>query len=387
MQEVRTSGGMLLLARKRRLLTQTELSERTGLPQTLISRLENSVISAVTEDQLEKLASALSFPPAFFQPHGEDVFKQPLSLHSAAFRKAASTSQKKVDFAIALANHYVIQARKLLDAVDLAPQLELPSFEIVDATTGTLASNARGVTSPEEAARHVRTSWQLNTGPIENLTALVEACGIIVIGADFEDVDVDGLTIRPIGLRPIILLNRNRPACRQRFSLAHELGHVVLHSYHSESMEVEANRFAAELLMPAKDIMPDFRQPLSLPRLGKLKVKWRTSMSAILYRAKEIGAIDEWESKHLWISLSASGYRTVEPAEFDIPREQSKTFRSLIDLYTDELGYGAAQLADLLETNYREFLHMAELQPAVEIKPKQLQLKIVVDNSTRTKRS
>jgi Zn-dependent peptidase ImmA (M78 family) len=188
-------------------------------------------------------------------------------------------------------------------------------------------------------------------------------------------------------LKPVILLNRNRPSCRQRFSLAHELGHVVLHAYHSEGMEVEANRFAAELLMPAKDILPDLRQPLSLPRLGKLKLKWRTSMSSILYRAKEVGAIDEWQSKNLWISLSSSGYRLVEPIEFDAPRERSKTLRALIDLHTDDLGYGLIELAALLETHHKEFLEMAELQPTMEMKRKQLQLKVVVDNSGRTKQN
>lgn len=381
MNNARISGRKILLARKRRLMTQTGLSEQAAIPQTLVSRMENSISTDVTAEQLVRIAHALDFPESWFVPDGADNYKQPLSLHSPAFRKAASPSQKKIDFAVALANHYVLLVQQLLDAVELEPQFKLPAFEIVGEDRGGIVEDAASVCSPEEAAKRVRELWQIPRGPMENLCALIEASGVIVVHADFSDVDVDGVTIRPTAIRPIIFLNRNRPACRQRFSLAHELGHVVLHGYHTRDMEKEADRFAAELLLPAKSVEADLRRPLSIPRLGQLKKKWRASMAAILYRAQSLDCISSYKARQLWIQMAKAGYKTQEPDDFSIDRENPTTFRNLIDLHTQELGYSYAELASSLDTHTAEFLEMAGIQTE-GVRPRKIgKLKVVVDNA------
>lgn len=116
------------------------------------------------------------------------------------------------------------------------------------------------MTSPAEAAQKVRASWQLGDAPIPNLIRFVEATGILVVEGDFEGADIDGVTLRPPGMRPVVVPNRNRPADRKRFSLAHEYGHVVLHAFPYDAMEKEANEFAAELLMPRTGVLPDLKR-------------------------------------------------------------------------------------------------------------------------------
>lgn len=382
MLEVKVSGSKVLLARKRRLMTQTQLAKLTALPQTFISRVENSIAHEITVSQLEILSEQLGFPNSWFVPDGEDMWRKPLSVHSAAFRKAASPSMKKIDFVMALANHYVLQIRKFLEAVDLEVQLRLPAFEIVSESKGGIAEDASAVGSPEEAASRVRQAWQLPAGPIENLTALVEASGVIIVHASFKDVDVDGLTINPIGLKPVIFINADRPACRQRFSLAHELGHVVLHAYHTPDMEKEANRFAAELLMPEADIKRDLARSLSIPRLGQLKVKWRASMSSILYRASELRMIAPHQTKNFWIQMSKAGYRKREPHDFDVPLERPKILKQLIALHIEELSYSHSSLAQLVDTKLPEFLEMYDLVRETALRQKATKLRIVVDNES-----
>lgn len=82
---------------------------------------------------------------------------------------------------------------------------------------------------------------------------------------------VDGLSlnIKVVGKIPTVIINQNAPRTRQLFTLAHELGHLIIpwhcgidiediDTVHSEwimdlkyrEMEEEANRFAAEILMP-----------------------------------------------------------------------------------------------------------------------------------------
>ena len=77
MPEIKISGRMLLLGRKRRLMTQTALGVESKLPQTLISRLENSDIGVLEEGQLEAIEVALRLPRSWFLPHEEETFKQP----------------------------------------------------------------------------------------------------------------------------------------------------------------------------------------------------------------------------------------------------------------------------------------------------------------------
>ena len=72
--------------------------------------------------------------------------------------------------------------------------------------------------------------------------------------------DSDGFLFR-IGDTPVIFYNQSKPVPRQRFTIAHELGHLVLNhqgplinrepSPKDNPVEQAANRFAADLLAPA----------------------------------------------------------------------------------------------------------------------------------------
>lgn len=100
-----------------------------------------------------------------------------------------------------------------------------------------------------------------------------------------EDTGLSGLSYKVAGLPPLIFINKNQPVDRYRFTLAHELGHLVMHRAPTPTMEDEANAFAAELLMPASDIYNDLRN-ISIEKAAALKPFWRTSMAALFYRAK-----------------------------------------------------------------------------------------------------
>jgi len=356
---------MLLLARNRRRKTQTELAAGTGVAQAAISRIENGTRDALSQDEVQSIARFLGFPVSFFYEQ-EPLYRTPLSLHGAAFRRKAAVTKKDQEAVVALANHYVFQFRRLLDAVDLTAEIPLLQFEIVK-DTSSVSENADGVTSASEAARLVRASWQLGDAPIQNLISFVEATGVFVIEGDFEGADIDGVTLRPPSLKSVIVLNRDRPVDRKRFSLAHEYGHVVLHAFPYDAMEKEANEFAAELLMPRAGILPDLKRGLSIPRLGQLKQKWRAAMGAIIYRAKSLGTISDEAATSMYKKMSMYGYRTREPQEFDIPPESGKLAAQLVDLHLNDLGYSLNELAAGVRTDPMEFARMhGRIQPQAE---------------------
>ena len=355
------NGEMLLLARNRRGKTQKELASGTGIAQAAISRIENGTRDVLSLEEIQSIARFLGFPVSFFYEQ-ELLYRTPMSLHGAAFRKKAAVSAKDQHAVIALANHFVFQFRRLLDAIDLEPEYPLLQFEVVDSQSS-VSEHASAVTSASMAALHVRASWQLGDAPIANLVRYVESTGILVVEGNFGDADIDGVTLRPAGMKPVIVLNQDRPVDRKRFSLAHEYGHVVLHPYPYEAMEKEANEFAAELLMPRSGVLADLKRGLSIPKLGQLKQKWRVAMSALIYRAKTLGVIPDESATRLYKQMSMYGYRTREPKEFDVQPEAGKLGRQLIDLHMKELGYSLEELAEALRTDASEFAEMHGLAP------------------------
>ncbi|WP_270374465.1 XRE family transcriptional regulator [Marinicauda sp. Alg238-R41] len=370
------NGEMLLLARKKRRMTQSELADASGVAQAKISRVENGTKSDLSFEDASALAVSLEFPIGFFYEQ-EPLYRRPISVHGAAFRKKSAVSVKDQDAAIASANHYALQVRRLLQAVDLDSQYLLPQFEVADPRVA-VDGEANSVDSAAEAARRIRAGWQTGDGPLINLVRYVEACGVVVVFSDFGAAAIDGLTLRPAGLKPIILLNRNRPADRIRFSLAHEFGHVVLHPYPYEEMEKEANEFAAELLMPKSGVAADLKRPLSLAYLGKLKLKWHTAMSALIFRAKSLGFINPDQATILFKQMSKCGYRMREPEEFDVPHEKTKLISDLLDVHLKDLGYTIQELSDAMRTNADEFslMHNLDFSPSVA-RPK---LRVVASN-------
>src|SRR5437588_10942690 len=112
------------------------------------------------------------------------------------------------------------------------------------------------------------------------------------------------------------------PPDPERYSLAHELGHLVGHSAPHPTMEEEANRFASEFLMPAADIRASLHD-ITIPRLAALKRYWKVSMAALLRRAYELGTINERRYRFMNIQLSKAGYKMREPIETDPPTEQT----------------------------------------------------------------
>jgi Zn-dependent peptidase ImmA (M78 family)/transcriptional regulator with XRE-family HTH domain len=331
------SGAMLRLARQYRVIQQKELADRARVDAAIISRAENGAV-VPSDGVIERLANELNIPKSLFsfefQPIG-----LPISYH-AMWRKRQSVSQRETDRVLADANMRGLHLRRLLPSVGFEPELSIPKIE-----PGEYRNNCR------EIARLVRRAWGMPAGAIGNLTEYVERAGIFVFHVDLEKkVDVDGLTLRLAGLPPVIILNDRMPADRMRFSLAHELAHLVMHPVPTPEMERQANEFASELLIPHQDIRRCFAgRRVDLKLLAQLKPEWRVSMAALLYAAGEIRAIGPGQSQSLWRQYTALRYKTVgEPPELNFPVEKPSLGSYLVRAHIDDLGYSFAEMTELL---------------------------------------
>lgn len=319
------------LARQSRGMSQKSLAEHANLSQGMVSKLENGIADSNAE-ALNKIAGALGYPVDLFYSTKRAI-GLPFSVH--AFRKKASTPKKQIELLESEINFLILHLEKLLESVELEPQLPLPYYDSDDY-------------SPEEIAKMIRTSWQLPRGPIDNLIELIEQSGCLIYLFDGAGNAVDGISIKSLNLPPIILLNRNSPGDRQRFTLAHELGHIIMHRYPTDTMEDEANRFAAELLMPEFDIRPDLNGRVSLKKISFLKVKWKCSMASIIMTASRVKSITSGQKTGLFVQMSRNGYRKQEPVELDFPAEKPHIIDDLIEAFIDDLNYTEEELAEIL---------------------------------------
>ena len=331
----------LILARVYRQYTQTSLAKNiTGLSQSNLSKFEKGV-DILSDDIVMRIVDFLGFPIDFFSKHISNFSE------NANYRKRASMTKSKrdkIDVTCKIIGYVIDQ---------MSQDLEFPRFNLkmIDIEEGY---------TPIYCARYTRKILGIDSGAVKDINHILESNGIIVIEFDFDSEEFDGVSFISDGGFPIIIINKNFSNDRKRFSIAHELGHIIMHSDirnlypEHRNKEHEANMFASEFLMPEVHIKSDLRN-LSIRNLIQLKQYWLTSMASIIRRAKDLGCISKERYSYLNIELSREGYKKREPA--DVYIDEPKIFTTSYSLYKDELHYSNNDLSqafalplDIIET-------------------------------------
>ena len=237
--------------------------------------------------------------------------------------------------------------RRFMEGVELKAKADIPKLDIEE------------YKDVDRIAATVRAHWKVPSGPIKNLTLLAERAGIVVMLSRLANTSVSGVTFSVPGILPIILLNQEQPADRLRYTLAHEIGHLVMHRFPSATMETEANYFASSLLMPSNDIRSAFLgRNVDLSLLGALKPEWRVSMQSLLMRASALGFVPIGRQQYIWKQINARGLRLREPPQFDFPPEYPSIMHRIFDIHQTALGYSIPDLARMLCVNASEMVAM-----------------------------
>jgi len=354
---------MLRLARQRKGFTQKEAASRLGTIQPLLSRFENGLADPDAAFLL-KAGQAYDVPVEFFEQH-DPVYGPPVSVHPMTRGKSDVTSNE-LDRIAAELNIRLMHLTRFLDGVDFVAQVPIPSLDVEQYGT------------PEKIAATVRAHWNIPSGPIKNLMAWVERAGIVVGWSSFGGASVSGVTFRVPGRPPLILLNASHPADRMRFTLAHELGHIVMHRLPTSTMEDEANEFASSLLMPTAEMRQAFTgRRVTLELLASLKPEWKVAMQALLMRASSLHCVSENQARYLWQQISSRGWRLREPPELDFHKEVPKVLPSMIKTHLSQLGYSLFDLTKLARIHEAEFLEMYGEAFADELPPFRPRLRLV----------
>lgn len=198
-----------------------------------------------------------------------------------------------------------------------------------------------------------------NRQPISDLINIIENLGMMVVqikNLNNKFDDFDGLCEIINGIPIIVILDDINDGARQRFTIAHELGHLLLNIGDTEIDEEKlCHRFASAFLMPKEAIINEFgsyRNNISFYELISFKNEFKVSYTAILYRLKDLNIINEYLYKKLSIFISTHiGKNDPNP----ITPEKSYHFKKLVHRFESDGIISLSKACELLEETVNEY--------------------------------
>jgi Zn-dependent peptidase ImmA (M78 family)/DNA-binding XRE family transcriptional regulator len=326
-------------------LSLRSLAERVDVSATAISKYETGK-DVPSSGVLIRLAKSLDVKAEYFLRHS------PISVEAArpCYRKETHLPRKQEKAIQASIGEW------------LERYIEIEDLRVLGKKPDGLPSGPAFAVSKsddvESAADALREHWQLGSAPIENLTELLEDKGVKVGLVDAGD-EFEACTfwVETDGRMPVIATRKGLYGDRQRFNLAHELGHLVLKPSAHVDVESTAHRFAGAFLAPAASVRAELglhRRHLSVYELHMLKHKYGLSMQAWVHRAQELGIIADSRAKAIRSLFRARDWRRTEPGE-QCPEEHPTRFELLVMQALAEDVISEAKAAELLGKPLSEF--------------------------------
>ncbi|WP_082557201.1 XRE family transcriptional regulator [Modestobacter sp. Leaf380] len=296
----------LRLARDRVGISRVQLSRDAGISERSLAGYEAGK-HVPPSSTVDVLARELGVPSAFL--YADEL--EALPAGAPSFR-AVSKLRAGQERAALTSGALAIEVNRWLEARLRLPAASVPTYE-------------RGADDPVGAARRLRAEWGLGYAPLKNVVHLLEGRGVRVFSLPERLADVDAFSFWWEGA-PYVVLNTRKSAERGRFDAAHELGHLVMHGDYDQPVgrdkERDANRFAAEFLMPADDVLSRGLRNAGVEQVLIAKRRWGVAAIALAYRLHELGATSDWLYASTCRRLSQMGYRSGEIN--GAPRETSR---------------------------------------------------------------
>lgn len=328
-------GQNLRLARLFHGFSLQDLAERVTVSKQFLSRLESG-LDRPHENLEMDLADALDVFPAFFR----EVDPVPISDEQCHFRKQLTTKVALKQVARAKGEMF----KRLVSILD--HNLDFPQYGFLH----------EEVTSPEEiehVAEASRSTWGLGVGPVSNMSRVAEHAGAVLVRMEGLSDEIDAISFAT--RRPVIMLNSERKsACRTRFGIAHEIGHLTIHigvQTGDRATETQANRFASAFLMPRTYFIKECQRALrgsrlNWPALVDIKKNWGVSKAAILYRGRQLDVFSEDQYRSGVISLRRHGEAIQEHEDREIAQEEPEIISDSMQILAHQCGMSRKTIAN-----------------------------------------
>jgi Zn-dependent peptidase ImmA (M78 family)/transcriptional regulator with XRE-family HTH domain len=312
------NGERVKQVRELRGLTQTKLAKSIGVHQSEIAQIESGKITP-SDAILERISFKTGFPIRFFKqptsfefPFGSLLYRARASIPAKTKNEAYQFAKTIFEVLYALQNHKNI--------VNRIP-LNLPRLD----------------EGPSNAAIQARSSFGLSPdSPIDNLVNVIEKNGVTVMALPItiDKMDAFSLWFGVNKQQPVIALtNNSSPGDRLRFSISHELAHLIMHhpmTGNIQDMENEANLFAEEFLMPKESMLKELTSPVTILGLMHMKSRWKVSIQALIRRAYRLQIISAIQYRYLMYQLSSRYGRKKEPIDINV--EKPRLLGQLVEI-------------------------------------------------------
>lgn len=324
------NGERLKRARILRGYTISQLADEVGVTKQSISLFENNK-SLPKPDTLFKICNTLNYNRKYFFEIDKGLVKE----NEVFFRSLASTTKTSI--------YAQVSYLEMLGQISefIGRYINFPKWNIPDIDFSEM--------DPKEAARILRDHWGLGRQPIPNVIKVLEINGVLVSSIKVNQFNIDAYSIPIVKINesshPLMILCEDKcSAVRRQFDASHELGHIVLHrgvsleSLSNEEqriLEKEADSFASEFLLPEEGFLPDLVTPNDINSYKELKIKWRTSIGAMIVKARKMDVIDQTTYQLLMRKISSLGWRTREPYDDQLPLNRPVLLKKAVEMLLD----------------------------------------------------
>lgn len=327
-------------ARKLKGFSQQEIADELEISKQMVSKYESGT-SMPTSSKLIKLSRLFDLKIDYFF----SSFK--VDIGEVNFRKKSNFSMKKQDslkeeIKIKLENYIWIEDTLSIDY----------SFKNIIKD-----DKIENIEDVENAVLKLRREWNIGEDPIHNIIQLLEDKEIKVIELFDADDKFDGLATYVNNKYPVIVVNGNFPVERKRFTLLHELGHLLLNLQNCEENEEEnfCNKFSSEFLLPKNIVIKEFggkRDRVTLPELISSQQKYGISIPAIIYRLVDARILSKERQKQFYIkmNLNSSLKKDVNLTRFETP-EKSNRYERLVYRALAQENISISKASSLLNKN------------------------------------
>jgi Zn-dependent peptidase ImmA (M78 family)/transcriptional regulator with XRE-family HTH domain len=338
----------LKAARKMAGFSMDRLAQETGgiITKQAISKYENNKMKPNSQ-VLNALSKALGVKAEYFFRDSK------VSFSGLEFRKRSRLAKKTEDRI----------KQKTLDFLERYVEVEEvlnQNAKYKNPLSGLKIKNRDDI---EQAAKKLRKKWHLGDAPISNLMELLEDKGIRIYEVDVDD-EFDGLSAF-VGNIPVIAVRAQNDLVRKRFTIAHELGHIMLDfsADRDHSPEKLCHSFAGALLLPENIIFAELgrqRSKVTLWELKKLKGIYGISIQAIMARAHNLSIISNYSYREFCIILNKRGWKKEEPGTYE-GKERPNRFKQLVYHAVAEEIISFSRGAELLNMVLPEFRRRVQI--------------------------
>lgn len=324
------NGSRLKEARLYNKMTLTELAEKLDVTKQAISKYETGKSSPAFENSLQ-LFEILGYPREFFYTSDDFHYET----EGTFFRSRLTATQKSKQPAEILIKYSVI-VRDFL-----SQYIEFPEMRNRE--------NYQNFQDIEILANSIRKDVGLDDGPISDIIEIAELMGFCIINSEYQEDKVDAFSsMNKINDQQyfVITTGEARSFYRQQFSIAHEIGHWVLHQHLNpaeldkdeyKTMENQANKFASAFLLPKKSFGKELQSQRvdDIDTYFNLKRTWNVSMAAMIKRAYDLNIITVDTQTKLYKQMGYRKWRNPEPFDLNTNRTIPVAFKQSIDLLID----------------------------------------------------